>query len=342
MDQFPAVRSGHSGRSSGYPSRFNEQSSPGGPGSVGYNIIRTQGSNRAETLATALGWFSIGLGVAQLLAPRAVARVTGVDHHPGLMRAVGVRELASGIGILSQEKPAGWLWSRVAGDAMDLAMLGRAARAPHADGGRLSVVGLLVAGVAILDLMSSLDHTPQGNMTQPDTAPGEVHVQKRINVNCSPNEAYRFWRNFDNFPRFMKHLESVTTIEGDRSHWVAKAPAGGKVEWDAEVTVDRPGELLAWRSLPGANVDNAGTVGFETAPGGRGTIVDVHLYYRPPGGRAGALVAKLFGEEPSQQIDDDLRRFKALVETGVIATTVGQSSGPRSALIRLLKKGEPG
>jgi uncharacterized membrane protein len=118
---------------------------------------------------------------------------------------------------------------------------------------------------------------------------------------------------------------------------------GGSVEWDAEVTVDQPGELLAWHSVEGADVDNAGTVRFEPAPGRRGTIVRIDLQYSPPGGAAGALVAKLFGEEPSQQIDEDLRRFKWLIETGEIPTTVGQPSGPRDPLTRLLiRKGEPG
>jgi uncharacterized membrane protein len=157
-----------------------------------------------------------------------------------------------------------------------------------------------------------------------------IKVEKSITINRSPEELYRFWRNFENLPRFMNHLESVRTTEGNRSHWVAKAPAGSTVEWDAEIYNEKEGELIAWRSLEGADVDNAGSVRFEPATGGRGTTVRVTLKYDPPGGAIGALFAKLFGEEPSQQIEEDLRRFKQVMEAGEAATTEGQSSG-RSA-----------
>ena len=125
----------------------------------------------------------------------------------------------------------------------------------------------------------------------------------------------------------MRHLESVRTIDDNRSHWVAKAPLGQTVEWDAGTDEERENELIAWRSLPGADVVNVGSVQFSRASGGRGTQVTVKLEYSPPGGAAGAAVAKLFGEEPSQQVDDDLRRFKALMETGEIPTTDGQPAG---------------
>ena len=157
-----------------------------------------------------------------------------------------------------------------------------------------------------------------------------VKVEKSVTVNRSPEEVYRFWRNFENLPRFMNHLESVTDLGNNRSHWVAKAPAGSTVQWDAEVYNEKEGELIAWRSLEGADVDNAGSVRFEPAPEGRGTIVRVTLKYDPPAGKLGSLVAKLWGEEPSQQIDEDLRRFKQVMETGEIPTTEGQPSG-RSA-----------
>jgi uncharacterized membrane protein len=141
----------------------------------------------------------------------------------------------------------------------------------------------------------------------------------------SPEQLYNFWRNFENLPQFMNHLESVTTTGGSGSHWVAKAPAGTSVEWDAEVYNDKQGELIAWRSLAGADVDNAGSVHFT--PAANGTEVRVVLRYDPPGGAAGAAVAKLFGEEPSQQIREDLNRFKQLMETG----TAGEQSSGRSA-----------
>ncbi len=154
-----------------------------------------------------------------------------------------------------------------------------------------------------------------------------IKVEKSVTVNRRPEELYRFWRNFENLPRFMDHLESVR-VEGEgRSHWVAKAPAGTTVEWDAEVYNEKENELIAWRSLEGADVDNAGSVRFEAAPGGGSTIVRVSLKYDPPGGVIGSTFAKLFGEEPSQQIEEDLRRFKQVMETGETQSDEGQSSG---------------
>ena len=154
-----------------------------------------------------------------------------------------------------------------------------------------------------------------------------IKVEKSVTINKAPEELYRFWRNFENLPRFMNHLESVKNISPDRSHWVAKGPAGSSVEWDAEIYNEKEGELIAWRSLEGSDVDNAGSVRFESATGGRGTTVRVSLRYDPPGGIVGAAVARLFGENPEQQIEEDLRRFKQLMETGEVATTEGQTSG---------------
>ncbi|HEX8177409.1 MAG TPA: SRPBCC family protein [Pyrinomonadaceae bacterium] len=168
--------------------------------------------------------------------------------------------------------------------------------------------------------------TATGEKSPVVSVPAErgIKVEESIVINNrTPEELYGFWRNFENLPRFMDHLESVTA-SGNRSHWVAKAPAGTSVEWDAEVYNEKQGELIAWRSLEGSQVDNAGSVHFTAAPGGGGTEVRVVLKYDPPGGAIGAAVAKLFGEEPSQQIREDLRRFKQLMET---SASDGQASG---------------
>ncbi|OWW22078.1 SRPBCC family protein [Noviherbaspirillum denitrificans] len=306
-------------------------------------FYRSPKADRADQIARMLGWFSIGIGLAQLLAPRGVSRTIGVQDSPKLMRTLGAREIASGIGILSQRRPANWLWTRVAGDAIDLALLGAAARSPGSVRNRIGLATAALAGIAALDLLSSIDNTQRKQMGQGPTITGEVKLEKSITVNLSPEECYRFWHDFASFPRFMKHLESVEITGGNRMHWKAKAPVGSSVEWDAELVADEPGRLLAWRSLPGSQVDNEGVVRFEPAPDGRGTILRVMMRYTPPGGIAGALVAKMFGEEPSQQIDEDLRRFKWLIETGEIPTTVGQSAGERSTAARLLfRKGQPG
>lgn len=313
------------------------------PGSHAREVSRIADTERAERLAKMLGWFSIGVGVAQLVTPRNVSRAAGIEQRPLLMRALGVREIASGVGILTQRRRTGWLWSRVAGDAMDLALLGIAARSPRSERRLVSLATAMVAGVTVLDLLSSVENTRYSSAQEAPPTSNEVHLEKSLTVNRSPDECYRFWHDFENFPRFMQHLEAVRIIGDNRMRWKAKGPAGFPIEWDAELLADVQGEHISWRSLEHADVENAGTVRFERAPGGRGTIVRVQMDYRLPGGAAGTLIAKLFGEEPSQQIDEDLRRFKWLIETGEIPTTVGQPSGARGMMNRLLfRKGAPG
>ncbi len=143
-----------------------------------------------------------------------------------------------------------------------------------------------------------------------------VKIEQSVTIDRPAEELFSFWRDLENLPRFMDHLESVTTIDARRSHWVAKAPAGQRVEWDAEIHNEIPNELIAWRSLPGSDIPNAGSVHFRAAPGGGGTEVRVVLSYEPPAGRLGDVVARLLGEAPSQQIADDLRRFKQVIEAG--------------------------
>ena len=140
-----------------------------------------------------------------------------------------------------------------------------------------------------------------------------IFVEHSVVVDRPAQQVYDFWRKLDNLPQIMSHLETVTTLDERRSRWVAKAPLGTHVEWEAEVVNDKPGERIGWHSLPGATVDNAGSVQFESMPGGS-TRVHVALSYRPPAGPLGAAVAKLFGEEPSQQIAEDLQKFKQSFE----------------------------
>lgn len=155
----------------------------------------------------------------------------------------------------------------------------------------------------------------------------DFHVERSITINSSPAELFSFWRNLENLPRFMEGLKSVTSIGDDYSHWIAEGPGGTKVEWDAAIINEKENELIAWRSLSHADVDNAGTVRFEKAPGGRGTRLSVTLNYNAPGGKVGVLLAKLFGQEPAQLVEQNLRRLKQLIETGEIPTIEGQPSG---------------
>lgn len=159
--------------------------------------------------------------------------------------------------------------------------------------------------------------------------PRTIEVDKSVTIDKPREEVFRFWRNLESLPRFMKHLDSVRATGDRRSHWVAKAPAGMTVEWDAEIIAEEENELIGWRSLEKAEVENAGTVRFREVPGGRGTEVHVSLRYNPPAGAIGAAFARLFGEAPEQQIEEDLRRLKQIMEAGEIATTEGQPAGRR-------------
>jgi uncharacterized membrane protein len=151
-----------------------------------------------------------------------------------------------------------------------------------------------------------------------------LKVEKTVTIRKSAEELYNYWHNFENLPTFMKHVKSVTVMDGTRSHWIANAPLGQSVEWDADVIQDEPNRLIAWASAENAEVSNSGFVRFSPAPGDRGTEVKVVMEYEIPGGKLTAAIAKLFGEEPEQQIGDELRRFKQLMEAGEIATTEGQ------------------
>jgi uncharacterized membrane protein len=162
--------------------------------------------------------------------------------------------------------------------------------------------------------------------------PRGVNVDLAVTINKPIDQLYEFWRRLENLPRFMTQLQSVSETSPRRSHWIAKAPAGRRVEWDAEIINEIPNELIGWRTLPGADVVSAGSVRFVPAGAGRGTEVHVRLQYEPPAGKLGAVIAWLFGQAPAQTIREDLRRFKQLMEAGEAPTTEGQPRGRQSML----------
>jgi uncharacterized membrane protein len=316
---------------------------------------RSSDGSIGQTLAHGLGWFSIGLGLAEVSAPSSVAKLIGVRDdadNQALLRVCGLREISSGLGILSSSQPASLLWGRVGGDLMDLFLLGTAAASPDTQKGRLAGGALAVVGVTALDVLGAalqdgsaheawrsrkLSAGAYFDGRRPPTRgqelpAGAFQVKKSITVRRTPDQVYRFWRDFSNLPKFMHHLESVQVLDGKVSHWRVRAPAGMSVEWDAEIAEERPNEMIAWRSLQGADVCNAGLVRFKSAPGGRGTEVTVELYYQPPAGKIGRLVAKLFGEEPAQQVKHDLFMFKQVMETGeVVHSDASIHRGPHPA-----------
>lgn len=270
-----------------------------------------------QNLSRLLGWFSIGLGVAEALAPDTLARLIGTrpnDRSRQLLRALGAREVVTGVGILAKPHSAQWMRGRVAGDAMDMALLLNLLRATGTRRDRTAVASLAVLGVGALDLRAAraLDSADGGDFQN------GIQVEKSITVLRPIDDVYAFWRDFENLPRFMRHLESVTDLGDGRSRWQVRAPAGMSVEWEAVVVEDRPNEIIAWQSIEGSDVYHRGSVRFREAPGGRGTEIHVRLRYDPPAGRLGAAVAKLFHREPGQEIADDLRGFKQVMETGEV------------------------
>ncbi|GAA0222751.1 SRPBCC family protein [Cryptosporangium japonicum] len=273
-----------------------------------------------------LGWMSLGLGVAQLVAPNAVRRISGVDDSPTsrvVVPLVGARELVHAAGLLTSRRKGAWAWTRVLGDAMDLTALGVAIA--HRGGRRrrrlLGVTGAIV-GITVVDVLTAVQATRRkGNA---------MELTATTTIRKSAPEVYTFWRALENLPTFMAHLEEVRTTGGRTSHWTAGAPFGKNVEWDAEIVDETSGEKIAWRSTGDADVPNSGTVRFVPAPDGESTEVHVALTYDIPGGTVGKAVAKYFGEEPHQQLDDDLRRLKQVLETGEVVRSDGAPWGKRA------------
>jgi uncharacterized membrane protein len=269
-----------------------------------------------QRLAEGLGYVSLGVGAAQVLAPRLVAWLTGVRPsraHRSVMRAVGVRELGVGAGIMSSSATSPWLWARAAGDAMDLMLLSSGLLSSRVGHRRRLLAVTAVAGVAALDVVAgrrlSVAEAQSGDSST------RTHLRAFTTISCEPEQAYRYWRNFENFPNFMEHVESVRVTGDSLSHWRVKGPAGSHLEWDAEIIRDDPSSLISWQALPGAAVSHQGGVRFRRAPGGQATEVSLDIVYSQPAGRAGELAARLLGEHPQQQVTDDLQRFKQLIES---------------------------
>lgn len=195
-------------------------------------------------------------------------------------------------------------------------------------------VGLALAGAPLV-YRGATGHWPMGQARGERLAePEPSTLETSVTVNRPRREVYEFWHKLENLPRFMRHLESVEERGDGISHWVAKNPLGLHAGWDAEIVEDIEGEILSWRSLPGSQVHNAGSVLFEDAPGGRGTVVRVTMELRPAGtgNGLGRALGKVLNPITYRQVHEDLRRFKSLIEAGEIPTTKGQPAGKRSAI----------
>jgi uncharacterized membrane protein len=290
-----------------------------------------------DPLARGLGAFSFALGLPQILAPGRMNRMIGVKDDASSrrwMRVVGMREIAAGVGIFSERRPKEWVWARVAGDTMDLALLGSALRGRTEQPGRTLAATGAVIGAFAADLLDGLKLSRESDGDGSKDEP--LQVRGAITVRRDRDEVYAFGHDIERFPSFMAHLEEVRVSGGGRSQWTVRGPLGMNVSWDVEITEDVPGERISWRSVEGSKVDGSGTVKFIPAPAGQGTEVHLELRYDTPGGGVAAMMAKLFGEHPEMQIKDDLRRFKQIMETGEVVRSDGSPEGQLSR--RMLKQ----
>jgi len=294
-------------------------------------------SATVETLLSPrnLGWLSVALGAGAMLAPRPLATLTGLRAQSALLPFVGLRELASGWGLLTQqENSTPWLWSRVVGDIMDLAVISSALKPSNTQRTRaLGTVGV-VAAIAAADLTAVIADSNRGGRA---VAAGPV--SEGLIVNKTPQECYEFWRDPNNLPRFSAAVDSVARIDDRHVRWLLRGPLSQKVAVTIKTTTDEPARRIAWHSVGRSDLSHAGVVRFDPAPGNRGTLVSALLWYPPLSGTAGWRIGSFVGADPRSRLREDLRRFKQLLETGEVSTTRGQSSGRRSWLGRWIPGG---
>ncbi|HEY3518472.1 MAG TPA: SRPBCC family protein [Gammaproteobacteria bacterium] len=279
------------------------------------------GAQEPDSYSKFLGWFSVGLGTLGLVAPRVVARAIGVQPTPmwnGVLRFFGARELANGAGILANPRSKEWVGMRVGGDALDLATLGVAMTQTTSPSRTLAATAF-VLGAAVFDLVGTERLAERRKAPTREYARyAEPVVLRSITVGRPVNEVYAYWKDFANFPRFMQHVESIESLGEGRSRWRATGPAGTRAEWTSAIVDDRPNELIAWQTTGDSELYHSGKVTFRPGPRGDGTVVTVEMQYAPPGGQIGAALLKLFRREPGQQVIDDLRRFKQVMEIGEV------------------------
>jgi uncharacterized membrane protein len=297
--------------------------------------IAWTGASDGRSLASFLGFVSLALGAAELLAPRRVARAIGLRPSAAttaVMRGMGIRELTSGAGILSHPESKEWVGTRVAGDVVDLAALGFALLKSERPM-RTLLASAVVLGVGALDVLATEQLAEARKSPMPHgTSTAASRVQRSITIGCTRNEAYALWRDFTRFPEFMEGVQSVEDIGNGRSRWRARGPIGTSTEWQSEIVADEPDTLIAWQSVGASAVYHAGTVRFTDAPRGLGTVVTVEMSYAPPGGKIAAGLLKMFRKEPGQQVGDDLRRLKQVLELGeVLLSDASSGTTPRPA-----------
>lgn len=270
---------------------------------------RSDDAADATNLTRGLGWLGVTVGVTELAIPRVLAGAIGVDRDgpaPSILRAMGVREIASSLAVLARPEHVAPRWLRLVGDALDLGLLGLALTSRRSGKARLGLTLGMIAGVTALDVIAARRRA---------FARHPSPVIASVTINKPPLQVYEFYRKLEQLPRFMDHLVSVKQHANRRSTWTAKLPIGGTVSWEAEILEDRPGEVLSWRSVEDSPIQTRGRVTFTRTPGRNMTEVRVDMRLGVLGRGQSAALARLFARP---QVKGDLLRLKQVIETGEV------------------------
>jgi uncharacterized membrane protein len=271
-------------------------------------------------LTRALGAFSLALGAVALAEPRKLGRLIGLDDQPTqvILRAAGLRELVSGVGLLAQPTASTWIWARLGGDIVDLAALGTAWLADKGDRRRLADASVLVAGVTALDAFCVTRASSLPMTAQPRALEGDVEMTAAITINAPAADVYRAWDGFQALPGFMRDFATVAPLGNGRSRWNIALPAEKSIAWEIEITESRANELIAWRSGASSPLNAEGTVRFREAPRDQGTELIFAARIAPPGGELGRMIGARVADVWGTKMSSDLRRCKQLIELGEI------------------------
>ncbi len=276
----------------------------------------------SHRVAKALGWFSLSLGLTELLSGKRLDRYLGTGGHEGTLRLLGLREIAAGAIILAQKEPsAASVWSRVGGDVIDLIFLGKALEEQRnrTKRERLEIATATVVAVTALDVLCAWQLSRKSSSDAP-AEEDATRVETNVTIGRSAEELFTLWQDPQTLPQVMGHFATVTTQADGRAHWTVNGPVKTSLQWDSQIVQEEPGRLLRWYSTRGAKVPNGGSITFSPATGGRGTVATLQIDFDPPGGSFGKGAAKVLGIVPQVLADKALRRFKALAEAGEIPT----------------------
>lgn len=315
----------------------NQHDQPGRNG----QLTTAFANGNADTMIYWLGWALLGLGLAGLVMPGQATQVIGIrnrNNHRTLIRAAGLRKLVSGVGLLAQPDADALEKIRVGGEMIDLALLGLAFNTRRAQRGKVALALATAVGITALDFLYRRQRHDQRSNSPADlytaavdqatqsvgASPTAITIERTITIGRSADDLYHLWRAPQTLPQIMGHFATVRPMDMERAHWRIDGPLGVNLVWETAIIDAQRGAFVHWASLPNATLRNDGLVQFYRAPGEWGTVVALCLAFDPPGGVLGNLLTKLFAIGPEMIVQQTLRRFKSLAETGEIPTTKGQ------------------